>query len=97
MVVGVNAYAEEGGIPEEGLTIDPAIEREQVERLRALRDGRDGARTRAALAALRRAAVDGANSMPSILECVRAQATLGEIADELRAVWGEHTDDGGGL
>ena len=97
VVVGVNAYTEEALAPEEVLTIDPAIEREQVERLRALRDGRDAERTRAALAALRRAAVDGTNSMPSILDCVRAQATLGEIADELRAVWGEHSDDGGGL
>ena len=93
-VVGVNAYAEEGEAPQEVLTIDPAAEESQVERLAALRAGRDGEAAGAALDRLRRAAGGDANLMPPILDAVRAEATLGEIADALRQVFGEHRDAG---
>jgi methylmalonyl-CoA mutase, N-terminal domain len=93
-VVGVNAHAESGGAPQEVLTIDPAIEESQVERLVAFRAGRDGEAVAAALAALEAAARGDANLMPPILDAVRAEATLGEIADALRRVFGEHTDAG---
>ncbi|HEX2253690.1 MAG TPA: methylmalonyl-CoA mutase family protein [Thermoanaerobaculia bacterium] len=91
-VVGVNAFVEDEELPVEVLAIDPAAEADQVARLAALRARRDGERTAAALADLEAAAGEGANVMPAILEAVRAESTLGEIADALRRVYGEHTD-----
>ncbi|HWM91015.1 MAG TPA: methylmalonyl-CoA mutase family protein [Thermoanaerobaculia bacterium] len=91
-VVGVNAFAAEEGLPTEVLRIDPAAEREQVERLRALRDRRDATRAETALEALTAAAGEDRNLMPPILDCVRAQVTLGEIADALRQVYGEYRE-----
>ncbi len=94
-VVGVNAFVEEQAVPVEVLRIDPAAEAEQVARLEAFRAGRDGARSRRALEALAAAAGDGGrNLMPPILDAVRADATLGEIAHTLRGVFGEHRDSG---
>jgi methylmalonyl-CoA mutase N-terminal domain/subunit len=89
-VVGVNCHRAEEEAPVESLTLDPAAEAEQIARLRALRAGRDPARVEAALAALERAAREDRNTMPAILDGVRAEATLGEIADTLRRVFGEH-------
>jgi len=93
-VVGVNAHVEEEAAPTEILAIDPEAEADQVARLAAFRDRRDGAAARAALAALEAAAGEGVNLMPTILDAVRSAATLGEIATALRRVWGEHTDAG---
>ncbi|MBX5465211.1 MAG: methylmalonyl-CoA mutase family protein [Clostridia bacterium] len=94
-VVGVNVYREEGGEADLGgalLEIDPAVEREQVERLRAFKARRDAAAVARAREALERAARDPhANLMPPILEAVRAGATLGEVADTLRTVFGEYS------
>ena len=94
-VVGVNAFAATAAETEpatELLRIDPAAERDQVERLRALRDRRDAARARTALQALSAAAGEDRNVMPALLDCVRAEVTLGEIADALRQVYGEYRD-----
>jgi methylmalonyl-CoA mutase N-terminal domain/subunit len=88
-VVGVNAFTTEQELPTEILEIDPAAEREQVERLRALRARRDAGRAGAALRDLATAAGEERNLMPPILDCVRAEVTLGEIADALRKVYGE--------
>jgi methylmalonyl-CoA mutase N-terminal domain/subunit len=93
-MVGINVHAEEDETPTEILEIDPEAERRQVERLRAFRDRRDGAKARTALAALGTAAGEGHNLMPPILDCVRAGATLGEIADTLRERWGEYAGGG---
>ena len=94
IVVGVNAFQSEQEAPTEVLTIDPAAEREQVERLRALRERRDPGRAADTLTALRNAAGEERNLMPSILDCVRAEVTLGEISDALRAVYGEYEEAG---
>jgi methylmalonyl-CoA mutase N-terminal domain/subunit len=91
-VVGVNVHRAEEGAPEEILTIDPEAEQRQVERLRAFRERRDGVRAEASLTALEAAARDERNLMPPILDCVRSEATLGEISDRLRAVYGEHRE-----
>jgi methylmalonyl-CoA mutase, N-terminal domain len=91
-VVGVNAHAGEAEAPTEVLAIDPAAERDQIERLRAWRGQRDAARAAAAGAALAAAAAEGRNVMPAILDAVRVGCTLGEIADTLRGVYGEHRD-----
>lgn len=94
IVVGVNAFAAEEEAPTEVLRIDPAAEREQVERLRSLRDRRDPQRAATAVQALTTAAQEDRNLMPAILDCVRAEVTLGEIADALRGVYGEYQEAG---
>jgi methylmalonyl-CoA mutase, N-terminal domain len=97
-VVGVNVFTAAAGEqerPTEILSIDPAAERSQVDRLGALRRRRDAARTAATLAALATAAAGEGNVMPTILDCVRAEATLGEISDTLRQVFGEYRETSG--
>ncbi len=92
LVVGVNTLQSEVEVPREILRIDPAAERDQVERLGALRQRRDGKKAAATLAALTAAAQEDRNLMPSILDCVRAEVTLGEISDGLRAIYGEYRE-----
>jgi methylmalonyl-CoA mutase N-terminal domain/subunit len=91
-VVGMNDFvaAEERGIPT--LHIDSEIERNQVQRLQALRARRDSAKTKAALAELERRARTTENLLPAILDAVEAYATVGEISDALRRVYGEYQE-----
>jgi methylmalonyl-CoA mutase N-terminal domain/subunit len=93
-VVGVNVFTGEEELPTEVLAIDPAGERAQVERLQALRARRDAARAKAAVQALAAAAREDRNLMPPILDCVRAEVTLGEVSDALREVYGEYREAG---
>jgi methylmalonyl-CoA mutase, N-terminal domain len=93
-VVGVNVFAAEGEAETEVLRIDPAAEREQVERVRALRARRDASRAAEAVRGLDTAAREDRNLMPPILDCVRAEVTLGEIADTLREIYGEYREAG---
>jgi methylmalonyl-CoA mutase N-terminal domain/subunit len=89
VIVGVNRYEETDEDDVETLHIDPAFERKQVERLGALRARRDASAVEEALALLRAdAAVDGRNLMPAIIEASKAYATMGEMCDALRQVWG---------
>ena len=89
IVVGVNRFQLEEEQPIEILRIDPALERKQVDRVQALRAGRDAAAVEAALARLREdAAHDDRNLMEPILQAARAYATMGEMCDALREVWG---------
>ena len=92
IVVGVNDFQaeEERVIPT--LRIDPALEREQVARLQALRSKRDAQRTNTALAELKRRAETGENLLPAILAAVENFATVGEISDSLRRVFGEYQE-----
>ncbi|MEK7406507.1 MAG: methylmalonyl-CoA mutase family protein, partial [Acidobacteriota bacterium] len=92
IIVGVNRFQEREEPPIETLRIDQAAERRQVEKLAALRKRRGQERVRAALEALRRAAEGGQNTMPCLLEAVRAYATLGEICDALRDVFGSYRE-----
>jgi len=94
IVVGVNAFRSEEEEPIPILRIDEKVARGQVERLRAVKAERDGARAAAALAVLERAAREGANVMPPIIAAVKAYATLGEISDVLRSVFGIYREDG---
>jgi methylmalonyl-CoA mutase N-terminal domain/subunit len=89
IVVGVNQFVAEEEKPIPTLRIDPAIEAEQVARLNALRARRDAAKSSAALAEVERRAASGENLMPAILAAVEAFATVGEISDALRRVYGE--------
>ncbi len=91
LVVGQNAYVQESA-PVPVLRVDPAIEREQVERLRAFRGKRDATKHAKALAQVDAAAKTSDNLVPVILEAVKASATVGEISDVLRGVWGEHVE-----
>jgi len=91
LVVGVNAFQSEDQ-PIELLQIDQAAEEHQVKKLAALRARRDNGRVRKALDALRRAAEGTENTMPLILDAVRAYATLGEICDALREVFGSYQE-----
>ena len=92
VIVGVNKFQEEGEEPLlDILRINPALEREQVERLRALRARRPPAPWRAALDALDERARGGDNLMPALIEAVLAWATVGEIAGCLRSLIG-YTD-----
>ena len=90
IVVGVNAFTTEEEHALEILRVDPAVGAAQVRRLEQVRHDRDGERVRQALSALREAAAGEGNTMPVILECVEAHATLGEICDALRDVFGEY-------
>ena len=92
VVVGVNAFADDGGDEQRPApqTIDPGLEARQVERTRALRASRDQAAADAALDALTTAAAGTENLLPRIRTCVAAHVTLGEISHALRGVWGEH-------
>ncbi|HEU5480102.1 MAG TPA: methylmalonyl-CoA mutase family protein, partial [Candidatus Tumulicola sp.] len=90
VVVGVNAFAdaEEAGASIPLQRIDERIEREQCERVRAARAGRDAELVNRRLAAVRAAAAGTENLMPHFIEAVDAGATLGEICDVLRDVFG---------
>jgi len=92
VVVGVNRYHDEGSQHLPILHIDPAVERAQVERVRRMRARRDASRTQLELDAIESAARTEANLMPAILEAVKAYATVGEISDALRRVFGEYQE-----
>ena len=92
VVVGVNRFQLDEEAPVNVLQIDPTLEQAQVERVRALRERRDAANTVAALDELERAARTTENLLPRILECVEAYATVGEISNTLRRVWGEYRE-----
>jgi methylmalonyl-CoA mutase, N-terminal domain len=90
VVVGVNRFAAPEEKPIPLLRIDPEIERAQIERLGALRARRDPARVQGTLGEIERRAQSSENLMPAILEAVEACATVGEISDALRRVFGEY-------
>jgi len=92
VVVGVNRFQIEEEPPVNVLRIDPALEQAQVERVRALRERRDTQAATAALTKLEHAATTDENLLPRILECVEAYATVGEISNTLRRVWGEYRE-----
>ena len=93
VVVGVNAYTE-GDEQQTALhRSDPAMERGQVDRLNAVRSGRDSAAVEASLVKLREAAAhEGANLMPVLIDCTRTDASEGEIVQALQDVFGKYTE-----
>jgi methylmalonyl-CoA mutase N-terminal domain/subunit len=92
IVVGANEFQSAEDIKVPLLRIDPEVEKAQVERVQAVRDKRDAEQVRSSLNALRQAAESGTNVMPSIVEAVKAYATIGEICDVMREVFGEHRE-----
>jgi methylmalonyl-CoA mutase, N-terminal domain len=91
-VVGVNRFTQEsrGQVPIQ--RIDESLERKQVERLRALRTKRNEAAWKNAIEMIRNAARSGENLMPRIVDAVEAHATVGEISDAMRTVFGEYQE-----
>lgn len=90
IVVGQNAYTSQEQVQTPILKIDDSIRQVQSERLLKLRANRDATKAAECLKDVRNRAVTGENLMPAVLEAVTNQCTLGEIADELRGVFGEH-------
>jgi methylmalonyl-CoA mutase, N-terminal domain len=92
IVVGMNRFQLEEEPPVNVLRIDPALEHAQIERVRAVRERRDTQAATAALTRLEQAAATSENLVPRILDCVEAYATVGEISNTLRRVWGEYRE-----
>ena len=92
IIVGVNDFVAEQEEPVPTLYIDEAASERQLAKLERLRKERDNDRVRRTLDALREGAAGGANTMPLILDAVRAYATIGEMCDALREVWGEYEE-----
>jgi methylmalonyl-CoA mutase N-terminal domain/subunit len=94
VIVGVNKFTEEGEQPTpiDVLHIDESAERKQIERLDAGRKRRSASEVASALGALRTAAAGTENTMPYILDAVRAYATVGEICGALKDVFGGYTE-----
>jgi methylmalonyl-CoA mutase N-terminal domain/subunit len=92
IVVGVTRFQTDEGPTIPTFAVNPEVESRQISRLRALRAGRDGAAWRSSLDAVRRAAEEDGNLVTPIIDAVNANATVGEISDTLRAVFGEHRE-----
>jgi len=90
VVVGVNKFQVDEQPPMDLLRVDPAVRISQIERLKTLKSERDNSKVRNILGDLRKAAEGDDNLMPFIVAAVKAYATLGEICDELRGVFGEY-------
>jgi methylmalonyl-CoA mutase, N-terminal domain len=88
VVVGVNKFISTGDEPYQPLRVDPSIERDQAERLARLRAARDAGQWRRRIDDLRKAAAGSQNVLVPLREALRAQATVGEVCDALREVWG---------
>jgi len=93
VVVGVNEFQIEEEKKPPIQRIDPVLERNQVERLNALRARRHPKVWQKSLASVEEAARNGANLMPRIIAAVEAYATVGEISDVLRRIFGEYKEE----
>ena len=92
VIVGVNDFVSEDDTPIGTLYIDESAAERQLAKLDRVRKSRDNGRVRAALDALQEGARGSANTMPLLIEAVRAYATVGEMCDALRHVWGEYEE-----
>ncbi len=90
LIVGVNSFRSDEAVKPQTLEIDPKIAELQSEKLASLKKERNSSAVESSLTELSRAAEGTENTMPKILECVRSKATLGEISDALRKVFGEY-------
>jgi methylmalonyl-CoA mutase N-terminal domain/subunit len=88
VVVGVNKFISAGDEPYQPLRVDPSIERDQAARLARLRSARDAGQWQRRIGDLKKAAAGSQNMLVPLREALRAQATVGEVCDALREVWG---------
>ena len=93
VVVGVNRFKQEELEPPAVFRVDPELERQQIARLRELRASRSASVVEDRLARLEQAVRSTDNLMPHILACSEAYATVGEISDRLRRVFGEYQEN----
>jgi methylmalonyl-CoA mutase N-terminal domain/subunit len=93
VVVGVNRFVEDEKARPEILHVDETLQADRAKKLRALRDRRDGEAVERALAAVEEAARGDANLMPRVVDAVESYATVGEIADRLRVVFGTYREE----
>ena len=93
VIVGVNPFTVDDETPIRTRYIDESAQNSKLARHDDVRRRRDARGVRRALDALEAGAITGANTMPLLLEAVRAYATLGEMCDSLRKVWGEYVED----
>jgi methylmalonyl-CoA mutase, N-terminal domain len=94
LIVGVNAFQSERHEPIEILKIDERVAEEQIERLKKVKAERNAAAVSKALARVEAACRGTDNLMPPVLDAVKAYATLGEISDVFRKVWGQYREGG---
>ncbi len=92
IVVGMNRYTTDDAARIEMLQIDAGVEQRQVDRVRAVRASRSASDWQRAMDDVSKAANEGLNLVPSIITAVEARATLGEISDAMRSVFGEHEE-----
>jgi methylmalonyl-CoA mutase, N-terminal domain len=92
IVVGVNKFRTEQAQTIPIMTINERIERDQIERVRAVRERRDAASATRAISSLQEAASGTENLVPRILACVENEVTVGEISHTLRKIWGEYQE-----
>jgi methylmalonyl-CoA mutase, N-terminal domain len=90
IVVGVNRFTDENGTTAATLRVDPDVEEKQKKRLAKLKQTRNSANVKEALLHVKHTAASEENLLPPIIDAVQASATLGEIADSLREVWGDY-------
>ncbi|MBX7096590.1 MAG: methylmalonyl-CoA mutase family protein [Myxococcaceae bacterium] len=94
LIVGVNAFKADKQTPMELLHIDERVQNEQIDRLKQVKAQRDQTKVDAALAKVEAACRGTDNLMPPVLEAVKAYATLGEVSDVFRKVWGAYREGG---
>ncbi|RCK73999.1 MAG: Methylmalonyl-CoA mutase [Ignavibacteriae bacterium] len=92
IIVGLNDFVTEEKVTPKILKIDPSVRDRQIEKLRSLKENRDNTKVRKCLDEIRQAAKSNENLIPLILNAVEAYATVGEISDALRDVWGEYKE-----
>jgi methylmalonyl-CoA mutase, N-terminal domain len=92
VIVGVNEYVMKDEEPLDILVIDPAVEKQQIQRVRELRARRDQLCWQRAIEVLRTAAMDKDNLMPPLINAVKAYGTVGEICNALKEVFGEYEE-----
>jgi methylmalonyl-CoA mutase N-terminal domain/subunit len=92
VVVGVNKFQVKENSPQNLLKVDPSIQITQIEKINRIKAERDNDSVKLMLAEVRRAATSGENLMPRIIAAVKVYATLGEIVDEMKVVFGEHKE-----
>jgi methylmalonyl-CoA mutase N-terminal domain/subunit len=94
LIVGVNAFTEAEEKPIETLVIDPAVEREQIDRLRSIKQTRDENAVRQHLDRVKRAAESNENLMPALIEAARVRCTVGELMNAMADVFGRYDPSG---
>ena len=92
VIVGVNRFVVDEEQPIDTLAIESGVADKQLDSLHRVKAGRDGRAVRRTLAELRRAAATDENLMPFLLSCVKAYATLGEVCEEMKQVFGTYEE-----